>query len=137
VVDGENPIHQQTEKAPVMADQNNRAGKLLQGLEKNFDGLDIEMIGGLVENEEIQGLGQEGGQHHPTFFSAREVGDALVHIIALQEKGGAEVADHPDIAGGNHRLYRLKDRELGVEQFHGMLAEIAWQNPGTDTDRAP
>ena len=119
-----------------MADHDQGAGELLQGVEQHLARLDVQVVGGFVEDEEIERPGQQHGQHHPAFFAAAEDFHLLVDIIALEEEGGAEVADHADIGLGHGRLHGCGHRHLTVEQVHGMLAEIADLDVGADGHRA-
>ena len=65
------------------------------------------MVGGLVQDEEIQGPAQQGGQHQAAFFPAGELVHAFFHLITGKQEGGAEIADNADIAEGKDILNRM------------------------------
>ncbi len=94
------------------------------------------MVGGFVEDEEVERPGQEHGQHHSAFFTTGEDVDLLVDIVTLEEESGAEVADHTDVDLGHGRLHGFGDRHLTVEQVHGVLTEIPDLDVGADGHRA-
>ena len=55
-----------------MADNNKCAGILAKFFLKDFQRLNIEVIGRLVQNQEVSGLGKEARQNHAVSFTAGE-----------------------------------------------------------------
>ena len=134
VIDLKDPIDEAAQKVPVMTDQDDRSFKLLQGLKKDLPGMDIQVVGRLVEDQEVEGLGQEFGQDDPALFTAGQVGDTFMNIVALKEEGGAEVADDADVFKRHGLLDGLENRMVPVEDIHGMLTEIPGAEVGPEAD---
>ena len=62
----------------VVTDHYHAAGESGQpGLQPGDRG-QVEMVGGLVEDQQLGGSGQDPGQRHPLGLTAREVSDALI-----------------------------------------------------------
>jgi len=53
-----------------VADQQNRAGVVGQEFLEQFQGFEVEVVGGLVEHQQVAGLGQRHGQREPAALSA-------------------------------------------------------------------
>ncbi len=79
VVDLEDPVHQRAQEVAVMADQHDGAGEVPEGVQEDFPGLDVQVVGRLVQHQEIHRPGQEGCQDDPALLAAGEVLDPLVH----------------------------------------------------------
>ncbi len=60
----------------------------------------------------------------------------LVHLIALEEEGGAQVAHHADGGLGHGVLHGFEHGLCRVEEVHGVLAEVADVDVGPDRDAA-
>ena len=110
VIDLKDPVDEAAEKVPVMADQDDRAVELLQGRKQDLAGQDVQVVGRLVEYQQIEGLGQQFGQDDPAFFAAGQIGDPFVDIVSLKEEGGAEVADDADVLKRHGLLDSLENR---------------------------
>lgn len=136
VVDFEDPGDQRTEEVAVVADQDDRPLEPLQGGKQHLAGLDVEVVGRFVKDQEVEGLGQEPGEDYPALLAAREVGDPFIHVVAGEEKGAAEIADDADVLKWHGLLHRLEDGLAGGEEVHGMLAEIAGGDAAADDDLA-
>ena len=83
------------------------------------NGTQVEVIGGLVEYQQLGRVGQHPGQGHPFGLPARELGDVGVggrtHAQALE--GGV---------GLPTRAHRGPDRSRGQ---YGLLVEVAGPHP--------
>ncbi len=49
----EDAVDETAQEVAVVADEDDRAGKVLQGDERRFARLDVEMVGRLVEDEQV------------------------------------------------------------------------------------
>ena len=71
-----------------MGDIKHGAGVAVQGLLQNLLGDDVQMVGGLVKNQEI-GLGEHQlRQRDASPFAAGELRDSFEHIVAGEKKSG-------------------------------------------------
>ena len=81
------------EEVAIMADDDKRARILFEGFDEHIDRLDVEVVGGLIEDEKVGG-GEEGaGQGHAALLATGEYGDGLEDIVAPEEEGAEERAD--------------------------------------------
>ncbi len=65
-----------------MCDEDERAGKLEKVLFEDFKRGDVEVVGGLVEEEDVGGLEHELGDEDAGALAAGEVADGLVKLFA-------------------------------------------------------
>src|SRR5262245_31748333 len=75
VLEGDDPVRYRVEEGPIVRDEQDRAGKRL---ERRFEGLarlDVEVVRGLVEDEEVGSRRDEQCERQPPPFPAREGGD--------------------------------------------------------------
>ena len=66
----------------VVADEDDRAVEVAKDILHDFGGRDVEMIGRLVEDEEIGALNDEACQRDPRALTAGYLVDSLVHVVA-------------------------------------------------------
>ncbi len=91
VVEDPDPRHQRLEQGPVVADQKHIAAPRTQRVLQHFDRLDIEVIGRLVEDEQVGVLEHHHRKSHPGPLAAGEGARAAEHRVAAEPKR-AEVA---------------------------------------------
>src|SRR5262249_58015578 len=66
----EDPAGHIVEKIAVVGDDQDRAGIIAQMAFEPADGLGVEMVGGLVEQQEVRLLEQQPAERHPTPLAA-------------------------------------------------------------------
>ncbi len=125
VVDFEDPVRQRAQEVAVVAYEHYGAAVFLQGSKEDLPALDVEVVGGLIEDEEVVRLGEQHRKYHPALLAAGEYGYPFIHIVAGKEKGTAEVADRADGCIGHGVLHGLEDGAVRMQEVEGMLAEIA------------
>ena len=69
-----------------MRDENDRAGKARNDLLQQVERLDVEVVGRLVEDQQVGGLGHDPRQHQPRPFAAREVLDRRARLLRLEQE---------------------------------------------------
>jgi len=77
-VELEDPAGHVIEEVAVVGDRDDRAGVILQEALQPGDGLGIEVVGRLVEEQEVGLLEQQPAERHPAPLAPRERGDVLV-----------------------------------------------------------
>src|SRR5690606_10780962 len=110
------------EEVAVMGDKDDAAGKTGQSLEEHVLCLDIEIVGGLVQDQEIVIAQDKTGKEHFGPFPPTEIGDPLERALFPQ----AHAAQH----GPDERLVfaRLQDgleRALGAGKSAAFLVKVA------------
>lgn len=58
-----------------MANEHHAAVKFIDGVGQRVDGLDIQVIGGLVQEQHVRVLPRQPGEAHPTLLPIRQVLD--------------------------------------------------------------
>jgi hypothetical protein len=77
------------EEPAIMADDHRAAGEHQQRLFQRAQGLDVQIIGRLVQEQQIAAALEHLGQMHPVALTAREIADALLLIRALEVEAPA------------------------------------------------
>ncbi len=80
-------VHRPVEKPAVMSDHENRLVFLPQAVLQPLDHLCIQMVGGLIQQQELTAGNQGFGQGQPLSLSARELTDGLVLESKAREDG--------------------------------------------------
>ena len=76
VVDRQRGFDGALEERPVVADDDECAGPVVQEVLEHSQRLDVEVIGGLVQQQDVGLLGQYGEQLQSSAFATREVADS-------------------------------------------------------------
>ena len=76
------------EQIAVVGDEDQRAGKVEEILFEDFERGDVEVVGGLVEQQNVGGLEHEFGDENAGALAAGEVADGLVELFAGEEEAG-------------------------------------------------
>ncbi len=101
---GADPI----EDVAVMGDHHEPTSKAGQAILQPGDGVDVEVVGGLVQDQEVDLVHQHPGQGHPLGLTPRKRGhvgfDQPPHPQPLQDDGGLPVLAHrrAHVAGRKH-----------------------------------
>src|SRR6185312_5981798 len=69
-----------------MSNQNQRAGELEQRFFQDLERGDVEIVGGLVKQENVSGLKHELRDQHPCPLASGKAADRLVELLAGEEK---------------------------------------------------
>ena len=89
----ENAMGRPIDEITVMADIEDGAFIIIQGILEDFLRGDVQMVRGLIENKEI-GISQHKlCQRHASAFSAAQVADQLKDVLAGKEESGKNVTD--------------------------------------------
>ena len=69
-LEGEHAGDDRVEKHPVVAHDDQRALVFVQPVLEHLEGFHVEVVGRLVEDQEVGGPGEQPGQDHPVAFAA-------------------------------------------------------------------
>src|SRR5579883_546003 len=138
-LEGEHVGRDAIEKPAIVADDDGAAGEVLEGLLESAQGVDIEVIGRLVEQENVGARLEHFGEMHTVAFAARERPDLLLLVRALEVEGAA-VGARIDLALAELELVEaagdfLPDGRVAVERI-ARLIDIAEMHGLADLDRA-
>jgi hypothetical protein len=87
--------------------------------------LEVQVVGRLVEHEEVGRVEQHARHHEARLLAARERPDLLVHVVARELERAEQVAQHADRLVREVLLDLLPDRQVRVEQVERLLGEVA------------
>src|SRR6202162_5062298 len=87
--EGEHVGRDAVEEPAIVADDDGAAGKILQRLLERAQRIDVEVVGGLVEEEQIGARLEHLGEMHAVALTARQRADLLLLVGALEVEGPA------------------------------------------------
>ncbi len=96
-LEGEDMGRDAVEEPAIMADDHGAARVILQRLFQRAQGIDVEIVGGFVEQQDVGPRFQHLREVNAVALAAREHADLLLLIAALEVEGAA-------IGAGMHRL---------------------------------
>ena len=80
------------QQRPVVGDEQDRTLELGQRVLERLAALDVEMVGGLVEDEDVGAGGDEDRQREPPLLAAGDVGELLLDLGAGEEEAAEQGA---------------------------------------------
>ncbi len=114
------------EQVAVVGDEDERAGEVEEIFFEDFKGGDVEVVGGLVEEEDVGGFEHELGDEDAGSFTAGKIADGLVELLAGEEEARGPAGDMRCAAlvddGVGFRGESAAEGEAVVELAH--LAEV-------------
>src|SRR6266700_7335193 len=97
VLEGQDVGGDAVEEPAVVADDDGAAGEILQRLFQRAQGVDVEIVGRLVEQQHVGAGFEHLGEMHTIAFAARQCADLLLLIGPLEVERGA-IAARIDLA---------------------------------------
>ncbi len=127
--DLDHPCRQGIDEVAVVGDENQRPLIALERIEQDFLGLQVEVVGRLVEEQQVGGLEQQDGQGQAVALAAGEDTDLLVDIVAMEEEGAEQVAQFRHHVEGGNPGDLLQHRQLPIEGVGLVLGEVGQHQP--------
>ena len=133
ILDGPHPPGKAVDKVAVMGDQQQTALKAVDGPFHPLPAGNVQVVGGLVQNEEVDLLVHEHTKAQTALFPAGEGGDGLEHVFAPELEGRQTV---PGLLGGavtavEHGVHQIA---LRVIEDH-LLGEVPHLHRGAEADQ--
>jgi hypothetical protein len=69
-----------------MGHQHERTGEFQQAIFQHFEGWNIQVVGRLIENEQVCGLEHESGDEEPCLFTAGQFRHGEIQLFGTEEK---------------------------------------------------
>ncbi len=88
----DHPGGQGVDEVAVVGDEDQRPLIAAQGVEQHLLGLQVEVVGRFVEEQQVGRAQQQDGQGQAVALAAGEDADLLVHVVAVKEEGAEQVA---------------------------------------------
>ncbi len=134
VLDRDRPRADRLEQRPVVRDQDHGALEGEQRVLERLAALEVEMVGRLVEDQDVGAGGDEDRQRQAPLLAAGDVGQALVDVGPAEEEVAEQVADL--LAAEPGAALRCLDHRARPRGRVGVLGEIAEVDVVADLDRA-
>ena len=132
--------HQPIEEIAVMADQQHGAGIVADHLLEHVERFQVEIVGRLVEHQQVRRLRQRPRQHQAAALAARQFAERRARLLARKQKVlhvADDVlrlaADHDAVAAAAGQ--RVGDGDVGIEAV-AMLVERRDRQRRAEPDRA-
>ena len=113
------------EQASVVGNDDERALEALQGEGEGVAHVEVEVVGGLVEQEQVVLLPHDNGQRETGFFAAGKGGDGLDGHVAGEVEAAEEVADVLLFGFGAEALDVPQRALVGAQGVELVLGEVA------------
>ena len=107
-----------------MGDEDQRAAVVHERVQQHFLGVEVEVVGGLVEDQEVARVQEHLGEGQPVALAARQHAHPLVDVVAAEEEAAEDVADHRHHLHGAGRAHLLVDGVGRVEHGRLVLGEV-------------
>ena len=124
------------EEVAVVGDDDEGTRILEEGILEDVLGVHVEVVGRLVEDEEVGGCEQQLGQCEAGFFAAGEHLDLLLAVLAVEEEGAKDVAYLGADVARSDVVDSLEDRLLAVEHGGLVLGVVAELDLGAKLEGA-
>ena len=105
-------------EVPVVAGEDDGALVVEQGLGQGFDGIDVEMVARLVENQHVVLAQQQARQAEPGPLAAGQHGDRLLDVLAAKQEAPRDFENLLSPSCPNAALY---SRYSSTVWFSGRL----------------
>ena len=129
-------VREGRQEVAVVGDEEHGAFEVGQGGDQHFLGGHVQVVGGLVQHQQVGRIKQHLGHDQPRLLAAGQHAAGLFDIVAREAEAARQGAQGALARLGEGAVQRLEDRLLAVQQVHGVLGEIAHPDAGADADRA-
>ena len=113
------------EEVAVVANDDERAVEVGEGLLEDVFGAEVEVVGRLVEYQQVDGLKKEFDHAEAHTLAARQDFDFLLVFFAAKHEGAEEVADFQAHVANGNVVDGLKYGQLRGEERGAVLGEVA------------
>ncbi len=125
VVDQYEAVGDQPKQMAVMADHDHRSGKIGQGLDQRLARVHVEMVGRLVQDQDMRRVSCDQRERQPRPLAARELAHLDIRLVAREAEAAELSADRAGLCTRQQPLHVLKRRLVRNEFLDLMLREIA------------
>jgi len=131
--------HHVIEEPPVVADDQQRARPFRQLCLQQLERLEVEVVGGLVEHQDIGRPREQPGQQQPVALAARQRLHGRTRPLWREQEVFEVAVDVAEASGHRHPIVAVADgvddRALGVELF-ALLVVVGHLHVGAAPHRA-
>ena len=119
------PVGGRLDQMPVVADQDDRAVVFHQCVDQRFAAIDVEMVGRLVEDQDVRAMEGRQCQQQPRFLTARKLAARRIRLGGAETER-AELGPPLRFRRLRHQLHHvIVGRRIRLQVVELMLREIA------------
>ena len=126
-LEGDDLVADAVEEIPVVGNAEDGAAEGREGFLKHAEGGEVEVVGGLVEDDEVAAGFENFCEHEPSAFAAGEEVDALVDAFVI-EKETAEVGSRAEGFVAELDLFvsvgDFVEKGAGAVELHALLVDV-------------
>ena len=123
VFDLEDAGGEAVDEVAVVRDEEDGAGEVADGVEQDVLGAEVEVVGGLVEEEEVRGGDEHLGHGVAVALAAGEDAELFEDVVAGEHEAAEERAEFDDGDLGSGSADVVEHDGVGVEDFVLVLGE--------------
>jgi hypothetical protein len=111
----ENAVGEHRKEVAVVGDQQQRALEVREGADQHLLGREVEVVGGLVEHQEVRRVVEHARQHEAHLLASREQAAALLDVVTREAEAGGQRAERADRRLGKGVLERFPDGLVALQ----------------------
>ena len=112
---------------PVVRHQHQRAGELRQAVFQHLQGRDVQVVGRLIQDQQVGGLEHQAGDQDPRLLAAGEAGQGPIELVGGEQKALGPAGDVNGVSLVHHRLavggQRLAQRHRRVQMLPVLIEQ--------------
>ena len=124
VVELDDPVGDLVDEVAVVADQHDRPGVLRQEAGQPLDRCQVEVVGRLVEQQDVGVLEQQPRERHPHHPAAAERADVALHVTVGESEPGEDAARLGLEPVAAERLEPMLDAAVLVHQLGELVVVV-------------
>src|SRR5262249_3433853 len=124
IADLENACRQLVNEVSVMGDENYGAGEFFKRLQEDILGAQVEMVGGLVEQQEIRRMQQHARQSITIALATGKHADGLEDLVIGEKKTTQQAAEFSLRGARSDRKKIVEQPGLRVERLVLILGKV-------------
>ena len=119
-------LNKAVEEVAVVTHYYHRAVEIAYGLLQNVLGFEVEVVGGLVEDEQVYGFQQQLYHGQTGALAAGKELDLLLRSLATEHEGSQYVAYLQADVATRHTVDSVEDGKFAIEHLCLVLCEVAY-----------
>ncbi len=136
VFDLEDAGGEAVDEVAVVRDEEDGAGELFDGVEEHVFGAHVEVVGRLVEQEEVGGRDEHAGEGVAVALAAGEHAEGLEDVVAGEHEAAEEIAERDGVDARVGAGDVFEHARGGVEDLVLVLREVVGDDVVADADFA-
>ena len=114
-----------------MGNEDHRSAKILQGFQQHVLGMQIQVVGGFVQNQQVYRPQQKLQQGQAALLPTRKHIKALEHVVPSEQEGAQHVPHPGNQLQGCLALDIFQHRGGAAYSFRTVLGEVAHRHTGS------